>query len=515
MRSSSYLKIAASLLLLSVVVGCPGKARTPGSNAASGSKNENTTEEILTSAVLQLTPTNYTIFDSADKQISLLNSWHSLVPESTIPAVSNVPAGWVNDAQAARLKSDNYDLEDAVHIRDAMLSHSIVGYLSPRAADEVGQARAVFDFVVRNVSLRGDDDPEIPLGVYELLLLGQGNPEDRAWVTAALLRQLRIDSVIVRPPGQNGVNQWLLGVLLDGKVYLFDPRLGLALPSSDKLSQSSLPATLAEIPSHPEWLQQFDVKNDEYPIKAESLKQVDIQPIIEASAWTRRIQQLESVLPAEVLCVLADPLSDEAGRSGILSRLKAVGWNLEAMKPWPYPQQQRDAMKSAGPAVQMALEVGRKILSVPIPFKISEANELTFGHAERKLLRIRTDQLLGKFEDATQRYLSIRHMEIEQTPVRELAELNRLAAENAIYWTAVSKFEFKEYEAAIEQLNAYLKRYDRSGRWRFAARALLADCQAELGHFKEAAEALERSRSDDPYRLGNAARVKIWKAKAE
>jgi tetratricopeptide (TPR) repeat protein len=326
---------------------------------------------------------------------------------------------------------------------------------------------------------------------------------------------LRIDSVIVRPTGQSGANQWLLGVLLDGKVYLFDPRLGLPVPSSDKLTPTSAPATLAEIPAHPEWLQQLDVKNDEYPIKAESLKQVDIQPIIDIGSWTRRIQQLESVLPAEVLCVLSDPLSDEAGRSGYLSRLKAAGWNPETLKPWAYPQQQREAIKSATPAMQMSFEVGRKILSVPIPYKISESNELSFGHPERKLLRIRTEQLLGKFEDATQHYLSIRHMEIEQAPIRELAELNRLAAENAIYWTAVSKFEFKEYEAAIEQINAYLKRYDRSGRWRFAARALLADCHAELGRFKEAADSLERSRSDDPYRLGNAARVKMWKAKAE
>lgn len=515
MRFSSYLKFAASLMLLCVVAGCPGKARVQSANNAPGSKGDNTTEEILTSAVSQLTPANYTIFDSADKQISLLNSWHSLVPESTIPAVTNVPAGWLNEAQAARVKSDNYDLEDAVHIRDAILCHSIVGYLSSRAPDEVGQARAVFDFVVRNVNLRGDDDPEIPLGVYELLLLGQGSPEDRAWVTASLLRQLRIDSVIVRPTGQTGANQWLLGVLLDGKVYLFDARLGLAVPSSDKLSVSNPPATLAEIPSHPEWLQKFDVKNDEYPIKAESLKQVDIQPIVQVSAWTRRIQQLESVLPAEVLCVLSDPLSDEAGRNGLLSRLKAASWNPEVLKPWPYPQQQREAIKSATPAMQMAFEVGRKILSVPIPYKVSEANELSFGHPERKLLRIRTDQLQGKFEDATQRYLSIRHMEIESAPVQELAVLNRLAAENAIYWTAVSKFEFKEYEAAIEQLNAYLKRYDRSGRWRFAARALMADCHAEVGHFKEAADALERSRSDDPYRVGNAVRVKMWKAKAE
>jgi tetratricopeptide (TPR) repeat protein len=170
-------------------------------------------------------------------------------------------------------------------------------------------------------------------------------------------------------------------------------------------------------------------------------------------------------------------------------------------------------MKKATPAIKQSFEIATQTFNLPIPFKVSEDGQVKFGNPERKLLRIRTEQLLGKFDDATQRYMSIRHLEIEQVPVPEMAVLNRKGAENAIYWTALCKFEAKEYDAAIEQLNAYLKRYDRSGQWRFAARALLADCHAELGHLKEAIDTLERSRSDDPYRLGNAVRVKQWKAR--
>jgi tetratricopeptide (TPR) repeat protein len=270
---------------------------------------------------------------------------------------------------------------------------------------------------------------------------------------------------------------------------------------------------LSQIVSHPEWLQGLSIKSDEYPIKGESLKEVDIFPIVEVDWWTRRIRYLESVLPASDLCVLSDPLADTNGREGLLTRLKSAGWTPESLKPWPYPRQQTEAIMKVSPAIKQSLDMAMMPFNLPIPFKVSETNQVTIGNPESKLLKIRTDQLLGKFDDATQRYLSIRHLEIEPAPVQEIANLNRKGAENAIYWTAICKFEAKEYDAAVEQLNAYLKRYDRSGQWRFAARALLADSHAERGRFKEAVDTLERSRSDDPYRLGNAVRVKRWKAR--
>ncbi len=510
MRLPRLFAVPAILLILASFVGCPGKRQVSNTGTSS---NESSADDLLVSAVHQLRPLNYSIDAAADKPVSLLNSWRGLAPDSSPVINDKVPAGWIDESQEVRLKAENFDLLDAVHIRDAMLTHAIASYLSTRASDEVGQAQAVFDFVIRNVALRGDDDPEMPLGIYQLLLLGQGNAEDRAWVTASLFRQLRLDSVIVRPKGDKSPDNWLLGVLLKGQVYLFDPRLGLALPSGDAAAKVTPPATLAEIVSHPEWLERFSVRSDGYPIKAESLKEVDVFPIVEVNWWTRRIRHLESVLPASDLCVLSDPLFDATGREGLLSRLKGAGWSPDSLKPWPYPQRQNEAMKKATPAIKQSFEIATQTFNLPIPFKVSEDGQVKFGNPERKLLRIRTEQLLGKFDDATQRYMSIRHLEIEQVPVPEMAVLNRKGAENAIYWTALCKFEAKEYDAAIEQLNAYLKRYDRSGQWRFAARALLADCHAELGHLKEAIDALERSRSDDPYRLGNAVRVKQWKAR--
>ncbi|HEY4260917.1 MAG TPA: hypothetical protein VGM98_12185, partial [Schlesneria sp.] len=238
MRLPRLFAVPAILLILASIVGCPGKRQVSNAGASS---NESSADDLLVSAVHQLRPLNYSIDAAADKPISLLNSWRGLAPDPSPVVDEKVPAGWIDESQEVRLKAENFDLLDAVHIRDAMLTHAIASYLSTRASDEVGQAQAVFDFVIRNVALRSDDDPDMPLGIYQILLLGQGNAEDRAWVTASLFRQLRLDCVIVRPKGDKAPDNWLLGVLLKGQVYLFDPRLGLALPSGDDASKVTPP----------------------------------------------------------------------------------------------------------------------------------------------------------------------------------------------------------------------------------------------------------------------------------
>ena len=229
------------------------------------------------------------------------------------------------------------------------------------------------------------------------------------------------------------------------------------------------------------------------------------------------MKHLESMLPANDLCVLYDPLIDEGERVGLLTRLKKqADWKIEDMQPWSYPQEQFAATLSANDAVKRAFSMSMQSFNLPIPFAIDpETNQAKLGNPERKLLKIRTEQLLGKFEEATQRYLSIRHLEIEPTPIPELMLLNRMGAENAWYWTGLCKFESGDYESAVEQLSGYLKRFERNGQWRASARAVLADCHARLGHYKEAIAVLERSRSDDPYRTANAIRVKRWSALAQ
>ncbi|MBC8116942.1 MAG: tetratricopeptide repeat protein [Candidatus Saccharimonas sp.] len=519
-----------SVLLVGAVAGCPGRAEVSSKGNPSGKPNSQgaSAEDLLKSAIHQLRPENFSIAAAPDKPISLLNSWRGMVAD-TKPADANdrgktppLPTGWASPDEEKRLQSDKYDELDAVHIRDCLLTQITAKYLSARRGDELQRVQEVFQFVVRNIALRGDDDLELPLTTYLLLLTGRGSAEDRAWICASILKQLRIDSVIVRPSAESKPDDeaWLFGVLLNDRVHLFDPRLGIAVPSSvDATAINSRPATLDEIPSHPEWLQFLSARADQpYSIEADSLKDPQVMPIVETGFWSHRMSRLEQLLPTEDACVLFDPQVNEASRPGMIKRLQAACPMVRAdsLKPWPYPERQREASRKASQALFQQIQQALMGFSAPITVNVDPQTKApSTPVAERKMLKIRTDQLLGKFEDVTQRYLSIRHLEIEPNPYPEIVQLHRLAAEDAIYWSGVSKFEAEEYDAAVEQLAGYLKRFDRSGRWTFAARSLLAECHARQSRFAEAIAAVDRTVAEDPYRDANAVRVKCWKTHAK
>jgi tetratricopeptide (TPR) repeat protein len=125
--------------------------------------------------------------------------------------------------------------------------------------------------------------------------------------------------------------------------------------------------------------------------------------------------------------------------------------------------------------------------------------------------RYRTEQILGHFKDATTKYLGIRHLDVEPSPPI-LERINRMAAEDALYWTTLCKYELKEHATAIDLLLDYIRKYDRKGKWFFPARTLLAQCYADLDRIPEAMKTLEKTSSDDPYQDLNALRLKRWSA---
>jgi len=526
MRVRRATALIVSLFLVGTIAGCPGRASVSSKNDSSAQGAS--AEDLLKSAVHQLRPENFSIAAAPDKPVSLLNSWRGLVADAKSAGASDkleappLPAGWATTDEEKRLRSDKYDERDAVHIRDCLLTHAIAKYLAARRNDELGRVQEVFQFVVRNIALRGDDDLELPLTTYLLLLTGRGSAEDRAWICASILKQLRIDSVIIRPAAELKADDeaWLFGVILNDRVHLFDPRLGIAIPSSVDAAATDLPpATLDEITLHPEWLQSLSARADQpYIIEADSLKEPQVMPIVEANYWSHRLNRLEQVLPTEDACVLFDPPLDDLGRPGMVKRLQAACPTVKAdgLKPWPYPERQHEASRKASQTLVQQITQMLIGFNAPVAVNVDpRTKQASAAVPERKMLKIRTDQLLGKFEDATQRYLSIRHLEVEANPYPEIVQLHRLAAEDAIYWSGISKFEAEEYDAAVEQLVGYLKRFDRKGRWTFAARSLLAESHARQSRFVSAIAAIERTVAEDPNRDANVIRVKRWKAHAK
>ena len=489
-----------------------GTVARPGADATVGASSD----DVLTSAIYQLRPENFGINSATDKPVSLLNSWRfkqaeaGITPDESVPV--SAPSGWIQPDEQTRLETNKFDTTDAVHVRDALFHRAIAGYLSDRGRDELQRVSVIVDFVCRNVALWKDDEIELPLLPYLTMQLGRGTAEDRAWVIAEILKQLRIDALILSPKSSSAKasENWLLGVPVEGQIYLFDIRLGLPVASGATDARTSI-AALAEIVSHPEWLELMSA-NEPYRLKGQDLSNVDVFVITDPNSWCRRMFNLEQVLPTSDVCVLYESLLNPDEKSGLLQRTSKAGdWQIDDLKLWSYPRTQMEEMTRRSPERDQELQRLTIPFNVPIPFKEDAQGKLQVGTPERKLQKYRTEHLLGKFTEATTHYLRIRHLDVEPSPP-DIERINRLASEDALYWTTLCKYELGEYATAVDLLSDYLRKYDRKGKWFFPARSLLAQSYAHLDRIPEAITTLERTSSDDPYRMANALRVKRWSA---
>ncbi|WP_010584742.1 tetratricopeptide repeat protein [Schlesneria paludicola] len=515
------------LLTLISVIGCEGRrVVSPGAStatkSAAGEKKVGatpsaaTSEEVLTSAIHQLRPENFGISSNPEKPVSLLNSWRFKVaeekPGTDDPVPPKAPTGWIDDADQTRLSQSKFDFADALYVRDALFFDVIAGYLSDRGRDELRRVSIVVDFVCRNVSLWRNDEIEIPLNPFVSMQFGRGSAEDRAWICAEILTQLRLDALILRQKAdtKETTNKWLLGVVIEQNVYLFDLYLGLPVGIADQNPTSPL-VPLNQLIAQPELLERLAV-NEPYRLTADDLRDATVHVISSPNSWCARMNRLEEALPTTDACVLYSPLIDREGNGGKLSRIATAGnWPVDSLKLWQFPHRQTEASRKPDESTSQEFQKLSLPFTVPIPFKVDQEGKVTTEAPERKLQRFRSEHLLGKFTEATQRYLSIRHLEVEKNPP-DLERLNRMASEDAFYWTCLCKYELADYPGAIDLLSSYIKKYDRKGKWFFPARALLGQSYAELGQFSEAVSAVERTSPDDPYRIGNIIRSKRWTA---
>ncbi len=136
-------------------------------------------------------------------------------------------------------------LQEAVWLRD------VVRWTQGDSFDDVARATALFDWIVRNVQLDAHS-AKLPYRPWEVLVNGHGTAEQRAWVFALMARQLGLDVVVLEVPDRDSPTAdksrfWLPALLSNGKLYLFDTRLGLPIPGKDGKGV----ATLADVRADP------------------------------------------------------------------------------------------------------------------------------------------------------------------------------------------------------------------------------------------------------------------------
>lgn len=191
---------------------------------------------------------------------------------------------------------DVYALREAFWLRDVAkrvaqhgtLDADVESWLQSSEAtlgrETARQLRVVyrlFDWVTRNIQLEPDSlakvseslEQPFPDGAgrnsWEGMLMGRGHAWVRAQIFILLARQQHLDVVMLG--FKNDATEptpWTTAALLDGKLFLFDTRLGLPIPSSE---DGAGVATLADINDTPELLRQLDVKGHKYPVSEADL----------------------------------------------------------------------------------------------------------------------------------------------------------------------------------------------------------------------------------------------------
>jgi len=208
-------------------------------------------------------------------------------------------------------------------LQEATWARDIGDWLTRDEIEELARVDRMFDWTVRNLQLDADDAVLPAYRPWQSMVLGHATAAGRAWVFAQLCRQRDIPAVIVRPTGESDL--WWCGALVQGELYLYDPRLGLPLPGPDGKT-----ATLADVRENPELLAAFDLPDKPYWPSDEAFENAECQIIAgpfsltrRAALITERLTGTNSLLLAVDTEVLAEQLSAIEGVANVTL--------------WPYP----------------------------------------------------------------------------------------------------------------------------------------------------------------------------------
>ncbi|MDR1382686.1 MAG: hypothetical protein LBJ67_02385 [Planctomycetaceae bacterium] len=202
---------------------------------------------------------------------------------------------------------------DGDYLKQAFWCRGVSSWARGGRQKELDRACELFDWTVRNIMMtsvaqtqQGNNAPFLPQPVWETLVSGKGDASELTWVFIELLRQQRIDACVLGaniPPSQDAKPvqiPWGVGVLLDGKIYVFLTQFGVPLVEEKDVTLHpekgivfSNVATLDELQTNPDLLKpyldaglnpqfsEFMVKNSVLMIPANPIAQSQRMKILE------------------------------------------------------------------------------------------------------------------------------------------------------------------------------------------------------------------------------------------
>ena len=397
-------------------------------------------------------------------------------------------------------------LQEAVWLRD------ISRWAQGESFNDVARATAIFDWIVRNIQL----DPDNAAMLYrpwESLVYGHGTAEQRAWVFALMARQMGLDVVVLEVPANSGPAAagiskfWLPSLLSDGKLYLFDTRLGLPIPKQDGPGV----ATLAEVQADPQLLRQLDLDDAPYPITADQLKHVTAHAVADAFDLSRRAAAIESKLSGD------DRLALSVSPSDLAEKLKSVP-GVTGVEVWDMP------FRTIRDQLRVPIEARRKMATEFEPFAwrptLWKARVLNFqGHktGDADAPNANLDEVIDDQAEAIGLYTS----PLVRPPDRVLDSLASgpkkkiyfAAKVAASYWVGLLLFDQGKYDLAEGWLGDPRLAAEAGGYWAHGTRYNLARTYQAEGKNAEAIKLYEAD--DSPQRDGNRLRARWLKNKPQ
>ena len=314
------------------------------------------------------------------------------------------------------IQGREWTMRDTRHVEDCMMYYVIANRVGGPGED-LARARRVFDWVVRQVQL-------VPAGAfggsrfgpafarpYDVLVRGMASESEgtiwaeRAWIFMALCRQLGIDvglinfsrgstiDALIAQQGPGSTRRaarqmvvWVCAALIGDQVYLFDARLGLAVPGPGGQGV----ATLEQAMSDPSILERMNLPGmAPYSASQAALlsSPTKIGVMIESSPgyFSPKMKLLQRELSGNYRAVLFNDPAQERDNF-----VRVLGSHAGTVSLWELPTQVEDRLftdQEYVAAIQRSLFL----------FK-----------PEFPLIYARIKQLRGEFDEAMKDYVEFR-----------------------------------------------------------------------------------------------------------
>ncbi len=532
---------ASVVVLCGIMTGCDSSKESKTSSTTPSAQQEKTSQDrklessqLLGSILASLQPESMSLTSQGENAVSLLQQWGrvNLDADASDPSLDQVLATLENipPASLEDVKESRFLTRDAEHIRDCLMFQKISNDVTDGTRDDLTAVVALFEYVMRNIALAENQELKlgVPFSINEVMLRGRGSVENRIWLFANLLRQQRIDSVLIVPKAAADAKTFypLIGVYLNKEFYLFDPFLGTPIPAADDMPPKAkgstpdkdekptllvqTPATLKAALADDQLFRRLDLnEKSKYPLSADQFKTIVAFVISDAGYWSKRMHALQQSLIGEQSMIVSDVLHDfqigDSGDSankeaGAISRIAEAGseyWKPENVSVWNHPEQSLYFSNHRNDKQQQIRDAMFMPFLAPMRVKTNPENQqMQIGKPEEMQYKTRISQLMGDYATAVAKYSSIRldcrtfrTIRVDQNILR----MHEAAFDDALYWTGLCHMQEDNISAAISTFSQYINpnRKGLGPSWISQAVINQAICFARIGDFSSAVGTLK------------------------